>query len=474
MDDKIISVGIDIGTSTTQILFSELIIENLANDYTVPRFSIVDKKIIYESEIYFTPLLSKHEIDMEAVKQIVSEEYKKADITCQQVKTGAVIITGETARKENAALVLETLSGFAGDFVVATAGPDLESVLAGYGSGACMLSEQTCSCIVNIDIGGGTSNLAVFDHGQLEEAACLDVGGRLVKINSKSKEITYIYSKWKDYAEKHGISLEEGTQAEQKMLYELCSCMTDVLASALKLTGKNTDQGFYTNESQALSEKLKIDYITFSGGVADFVYGKKEEEQYKYDDIGVLLAEAVKSNQYLRRVPWLKAKETIRATVVGAGMYTTEISGSTICYEPKILPIKNVPVMRIGSKDMYQFGKMLKKQIPYYLNQTNLNMVAVAFDGADDTSFDGIQKRASEIFENIQGILANGLPIIIVVEADIAKALGFALKRLLPKEYPLICIDGIRTKNGDYIDIGCPIAGGQVLPVVIKTLVFNN
>lgn len=135
MGDKLISVGIDIGTSTTQIMFSQLIIENLASDYAVPRLSIVDKRIMYESEIHFTPLLSENKIDAEAVYNIVSEEYQRAGITYEQVRTGAVIITGETARKENAAVVLETLSGFAGTFVVATAGPDLESVLAGYGAG---------------------------------------------------------------------------------------------------------------------------------------------------------------------------------------------------------------------------------------------------------------------------------------------------------------------------------------------------
>ena len=129
MHEVILSVGIDIGTSTTQLVFSELTIENQATSYTVPRISIVDKKVIFRSEIFFTPLLSQTEIDGEAVKQILESQYQKAGMKPEDVKTGAVIITGETARKENANVVLETLSGLAGDFVVATAGPDLESVL---------------------------------------------------------------------------------------------------------------------------------------------------------------------------------------------------------------------------------------------------------------------------------------------------------------------------------------------------------
>lgn len=474
MGDKLISVGIDIGTSTTQIMFSQLIIENLASDYAVPRLSIVDKRIMYESEIHFTPLLSENKIDAEAVYNIVSEEYQRAGITYEQVRTGAVIITGETARKENAAVVLETLSGFAGTFVVATAGPDLESVLAGYGAGTDRLSEQTRSCIANIDIGGGTSNISIFNRGKLIGVACLDVGGRLVRIDKASGKITYIYSRWKKYAADHGIILEEGMEADKEKLSKICMLMTDALLSTLKLSDNGLDKKFYTNDSPPILEDFKIDGITFSGGVASFIYGKKTEDDYQYGDIGILLAESIKKSVLFCNLSWFEPKETIRATVVGAGMYTTEISGSTICYSAGILPLKNIPVLHIDNADMKDLGTMIKRGLLYYMKQTDLNITAISFDGSDDTSFDGIQKRAEEICASIDDILAHKLPLILIIETDIAKALGFALKKRLPADYPLICIDGIRSQNGDYIDIGCPMADGQVLPVIIKTLVFNS
>lgn len=158
----ILSVGIDIGTSTTQLIFSRLTIENRASSYTVPRIDIVDKEVIYRSKIYFTPLRSATEIDAEAVKRIVREEYQAAGMTPEMLRTGAVIITGETARKENANEVLEALSDLAGDFVVATAGPDLESVLSARGAGTDALSKEKRTAIANVDIGGGTSNIAVL------------------------------------------------------------------------------------------------------------------------------------------------------------------------------------------------------------------------------------------------------------------------------------------------------------------------
>ncbi len=183
-EETILSVGIDIGTSTTQLIFSKLTIENEASSYVVPRINIVDKEVTYRSKIYFTPLLSQTEIDAEKVKKIIEAEYKAAGMKPEDLQTGAVIITGETARKHNANTVLASLSSMAGDFVVATAGPDLESVLSAKGAGADAFSEEHRQAVANIDIGGGTSNIALFQKGNLKGTSCLDIGGRLIKIEN--------------------------------------------------------------------------------------------------------------------------------------------------------------------------------------------------------------------------------------------------------------------------------------------------
>ena len=177
MHEVIFSVGIDIGTSTTQLIFSRLTIENRASSYTVPRIDIVDKEVIYRSKIYFTPLRSATEIDAEAVKRIVREESQAAGMTPEMLRTGAVIITGETARKENANEVLEALSDLAGDFVVATAGPDLESVLSARGAGTDALSKEKRTAIANVDIGGGTTDIAVIALGSMACSTSLKLAG---------------------------------------------------------------------------------------------------------------------------------------------------------------------------------------------------------------------------------------------------------------------------------------------------------
>ena len=231
MKETILSVGIDIGTSTTQLIFSRLTIENLASSYMVPRIRIVDKEVTYRSEIYFTPLLSQTEIDAEKVKGIIEREYRKAGMKPEDLQTGAVIITGETARKQNANSVLASLSSMAGDFVVATAGPDLESVLSAKGAGADRISEEKRIAVANIDIGGGTSNIALFQKGSLKGTSCLDIGGRLIKV--ENGRISYIYPKIQKLAERHGIRIAVGDRADESTLYRVCEHMADQLAMAV-------------------------------------------------------------------------------------------------------------------------------------------------------------------------------------------------------------------------------------------------
>ncbi|MFQ9698415.1 MAG: ethanolamine ammonia-lyase reactivating factor EutA, partial [Zhenhengia sp.] len=233
MREELLSVGIDIGTSTTQLIFSKIIVENMASSYSVPRIVIVDKEIIYRSEIYFTPLISLREIDGLKVRDIIQKEYKKAGIDPSKIDTGAVIITGETARKENAEEVLTTLSGLAGDFVVATAGPDLESIISGKGAGAHTYSKDHNTSVVNMDIGGGTSNLAVFLRGEVRETGCLDVGGRLIKVDSTTHQITYIAPKLETLIRENNMGLAIGTKATRENLKPIIDKMVQALEQSV-------------------------------------------------------------------------------------------------------------------------------------------------------------------------------------------------------------------------------------------------
>lgn len=477
MKEELLSVGIDIGTSTTQLIFSKLTVENTASNFSVPRISIVDKEIIYKSHVYFTPLISATEINGEEIKAIVESEYKKANIDKDDIQTGAVIITGETARKENANDVLHALSGFAGDFVVATAGPDLESIISGKGAGAHIYSKEHSTTVVNIDIGGGTSNLSLFKRGEVVDTGCLDIGGRLIKIDVTSKEVTYISPKIEKIINDNNLNILVGTKITIDKVEPIVNIMKDIIVESIGLKKKSELFDFMvTNKSISLIEDIKN--VSFSGGVADYIYYEGSIDDYfKYGDLGILLGQAIKNCEELKNINVIKPLETIRATVVGAGSHTTEVSGSTITYTNDAFPIKNLPILKLSLEDENggsdDISKAIKNKLNWFKLENDLQKIAIAFNGQKNPSFEKVMEYARGIVEGMSEIVEKKLPFIVIVENDMAKVLGQSIYALLDYKTDIVCLDSIKVENGDYIDIGKPIADGKVLPVVIKTLVFN-
>lgn len=477
MREEILSAGIDIGTSTTQLVFSRIAIENTATSFSIPRIKIVDKEIVYRSNIHFTPLVSQNRIDGKKVREIVQEEYKNAGISPEDVKTGAVIITGETARKENANDVLQTLSGLAGDFVVATAGPDLESIIAGKGAGADQISKSENGIVVNIDIGGGTSNLVVFKDGEVVDTGCLDIGGRLIKIDKASKKMTYIAPKIKKLASNIGIYIEEGQLADINTIKKIVKEMVRLLEESVSLK-ERSDMYEMIITNKGIKSNYDIDYITFSGGVADYIYGNEHDDYFKYGDIGVLLGKEIKKSTLLSKLKLKDVAETIRATVVGAGSHTTDISGSTITYTEDVFPIKNLPILKLSQEDedggVKSIAEAIKEKIKWFNLENETQQVAVALKGMKNPSFHEVQQYAKAIIDGMSEIINKKFPLFVIIENDIAKVVGQTMYRLLDFNKKVVCIDSIKVENGDYIDIGKPLAEGKVVPVVIKTLVFNS
>ena len=234
MSEGLCSVGLDVGTTSTQMIVSRLEIENRAGSFSVPELEIGSREILYKSPVYFTPLLDESHVDAAKLKKIIDAEYQKAGIRREQVDTGAVIITGETSRKENARAVLEALSDLAGDFVVATAGPDLESVLAAKGAGAVAYSEETGKTVLHMDIGGGTANLAFIEQGRITATGCLNVGGRLIK-RSKNGVITYVSPVLQGLTD-----LQVGDYPSQGQLQAIAQILTHALEMAAGLRPKTS------------------------------------------------------------------------------------------------------------------------------------------------------------------------------------------------------------------------------------------
>ena len=468
MTEVLTSVGIDIGTSTTQLVVSHLTLENRATAFSVPRVAIAAREIVYRSQIHFTPLLSDTVIDAGGVREIVAGEYRRAGLGRDAVQTGAVIITGETARKENARQVLDALSDFAGDFVVATAGPDLESILAARGAGADEYSKEHHIKVLHFDIGGGTSNLALYERGELKDTGCYNVGGRLVKVDGDGR-ITYVSP----------VLRRDGPPGRLAPTERANGGVGAAHLGGPPAVGETATPERLAPLIDSLAAQLEatippgVEVLSFSGGVADCMWSPPEDWRV-YGDIGPLLGPALRVRLEGRGYTLVRGAETIRATVVGAGAHSVEVSGSTIFYRGVAFPLKNLPVLRLTAEeergDAAALSAAIRKKLQWYADENGLTQTALALGGERSPSYRRVLEIAQGVRGGLEPLLEAGYLPVVAVETDMAKVLGQAMY----DGGPLLCLDSVELSNGDYIDIGAPAHGGTVLPVVVKTLAFEK
>ena len=459
MSEGLISVGVDVGTTTTQLVVSRLTVENQAGAFTVPELVIRQRQVIYESPVYFTPLMGRDLVDGEGIRRIVAEEYEKAGLRRENVDTGAIIITGETSRKENARAVLAALSKFAGDFVVATAGPDLESVLAAKGAGAVKFSAETGKKVLHMDIGGGTSNLALIEDGKIIETGCLNVGGRLLKFD-KNGVITYVSPVL------NGIcNLRVGDLSAPSQVEAVAETLVRALEMAAGLREATQLLDELTTEELGRLPKPLINVggnetvISFSGGVADCI--ENRHDWLKFGDMGPVLGQKIRESR-LCRGQYRLGDATIRATVIGAGSHSAQLSGSTVFYQNVAFPLKNRPVVCLSRQE--QESEELEGLLRKRLEAQDTDAV-VALPGFAAPGYDRVARLARRIADGF-----GDRQVLVAVEADMAKALGQAMALRLPAGQACLCIDRVRLEEGSYLDVAAPV--GPALPVVVKTLVL--
>ena len=172
------SVGIDIGSSTSHLMFSELRIGYPSPHQRKPQ--VLERVVIARSRILLTPFAGDWNIQAEPLRALIDSTFKEAGLTRDQIDTGAVIITGEAARRDNAAKIAELFADEAGKFVCATAGPKLETIMAAHGSGAVVKSHEQGLSLLNIDLGGGTTKVSVIEGGRVKGTTAINIGARLI------------------------------------------------------------------------------------------------------------------------------------------------------------------------------------------------------------------------------------------------------------------------------------------------------
>jgi ethanolamine utilization protein EutA len=466
---RLTSVGVDIGSSTSHLVFSrlELTLEG-------SRYRVTKREVLNESEILLTPYVDDTRIDVEALEAFINQQYKNAKIRREEVDTGALILTGVAVRRRNARAIGELFAEEAGKFVAVSAGDGLEATMAAYGSGAVAHSAKIGGVVLNIDVGGGTSKFAVCNNGKVQEVSAIDIGARLLAFD-KDGAIARIEEAARKHAGWAGFNVELGQKISQENLRRMASGMTEKLFAMLKPDSLTADtKGLL--RLPPLTYKGEIDCVMFSGGVSEFIYNRAKTS---FGDLGPLIADEVHRRMGDLGLLVMEPAARIRATVIGASQYTVQVSGNTIFITPEdSVPVRNIAVVApefdLSSDDLDEAG--ITNAVHNALRRLDLlsgrQPVAIAFHWDGSATFFRLQSYSKGITAGLKEILAKGHPLVLVNDGDIGGIVGLHFQEELKIENPIISIDGISLNDFDYIDIGALIPSSGSVPVVIKSLIF--
>lgn len=473
---ELTTVGIDVGSSTSHLIFSRLMLRRLGQHLS-SRYVVVSREVIHRSPILLTPYTPEYTIDAERLGAFVHQAYADAGLSPADVDTGAVILTGEALKRTNARAIADLFANEAGKFVCASAGHNLEAVMAAHGSGAVAISRESGQTVLNVDIGGGTSKLALVQRGEVVETASLEVGGRLVALDERGR-VTRIEPAARLVADALGVPLHLNVPLADADRARIASTLADCLLAALRREPLS-ELGRQLWVTPPLDSSLPIDAVTWSGGVSEYLSGREDGD---FGDLARPLAAALRQHAEAGRLPAPvhPGGERIRATVIGASQFTVQVSGNTIAISrPATLPIHNLQVLfpRLPARaDITE--EQLQQAIADSFRRFDLvegeRPVALALDWNGTPSYPRLRGLANGIAAGLPRSIAAGLPLVLVFSGDVGKSVGAILRDDLGLTNDVVSIDGIELRELDFVDIGELLLPAQVVPVVIKSLVFPH
>lgn len=466
----LLTVGIDIGTSTSHLVVSRLVMRRLGKSMQ-SRWVVSDRTIVFLSPVMLTPYRDDFSIDAARLERFFADAFRQAGVAPEVIDTGAVVLTGEAVRRRNARAIADLFAHTAGRFVCATAGHQFEALVAGYGSGALSLARRTEEVVLNIDIGGGTSKFALAEGGRIRATAAVNVGGRLLALD-QIRRIVRIEPAAQEFASSLGMTLRLGdtlpAEHEEQIVERMADCLVDAIDS--RAARPLTRRLMLTDPLPA----CRPGRITISGGVGEYV---RDPSAPAFGDLGPRLA--ARAQERLAAafgVPVEPAGEQLRATVLGLSQFSVQVSGDTIFVDERDpLPLRNLPVVTITSNSQ-PAAEEVAEQVRLALRRRELDPgqqpLALSVRWQGRPVFAALQMLAAGISQALMTTVTAGYPLVVCVSQDCARGLGDLLARAVAPSGRVVCVDGLELGEFDFVDIGARVAGRPVVPVVVKSLVF--
>ncbi len=457
---QLTSVGVDIGSSTSHLLFSRITLERMDT-----RYIVAAREVLSASDILLTPYLAGDEIDAQALGAFIDRAYAEAGIARGEIDTGALILTGVAARRRNARAIGEVLAEEAGRFVALSAGDSLETLMAAHGSGARALSD-TGGPVINVDMGGGTTKVALCQAGEIVARTALDVGARLLAFDAEGR-ISRLEPFGRHHLARAGLQANPGDPLPQTARAKLADAMAE---QVMQVLSGGVAEGLMRLDP--LPWAPEAPRIVVSGGVSEYL----DHADATGDDLGPELARALSARIAARGWARLPARQGIRATVVGASQYTVQVSGSTIFLDPQdVLPLRNLAVIapHLVLGDEIDAGDVARA-VAAARARMDLGdaPVAVAIPWQGSASYARLSALAKGLVAGLRAQLDAGHPLVLVTDGDVGGLLGMQARSAESVPGAVVSIDGIALSEFDFIDIGAVIRATGAAPVVIKSLLF--
>jgi ethanolamine utilization protein EutA len=472
---ELTTVGIDIGSSTSHLMFARVHLQRLAQALS-SRFVVVRREVLWRSEVTLTPYLPDDSIDAGALESFIHSAYDDAGIKRAEVDTGAVILTGEALKRRNAQAIAELFADEGGRFVCASAGHHLEAIMAAHGSGAVALSRDG-KVVLNVDIGGGTSKFAVCRDGEVLETAAVAVGGRLVA--HEGRRVTRVEGPALVAASTLGERIVLGEDfspaSERRLVDVLSEVLLDMIGGG---DGGELGRCLLVTEPLASHGGVTPDLVTFSGGVAEYVYGRERSD---FGDLALGIADAIRTAIASGRLGTevVQPPEGIRATVIGASQFSVQVSGNTVALsEAAVLPVHNLPVLHprpelADEVDPAEVAAAVHAAAVRYGMEDGSAPVAVSLKWAGEPLYRRLRGLADGLAAGMSPWILAGHPVVVLLDGDIGSSLGHILSDEVGLPVPVVCLDGLALQELDYVDIGELIRPSHVVPLVIKSLLFT-
>jgi ethanolamine utilization protein EutA len=466
MPDDVTLIGLDFGTTTSSAVIASA---RLARSAATGRCELTAIHERFRSEMAFTPLDEEGLIDERRVEAMLEEWLTAGDVDPARVFGGGALLTGMTAQKQNAAAIVRLVRGRLGDALIATADdPRLESWLAFMGSCASLSRSHPQQLILNLDIGGGTTNLALGRDGQVQRTGCFYVGARHVRVVPGTYQIVALTKYARailDHLKIHRDAGDTLTSSEVSAIVDAHLLLLEAAATGTTDVFEHPVARQHVQDPFVLETSEADVAITFSGGVGELIYASLDDRPWPatthFGDLGIELAQRIVESKvfgpHLRR---LQPASAGRATVYGLLRHTTEISGSTLFLpRPAILPLADLPIF--GSWHRESTDEEIAGVIGLVRHSPRGGCVQVSLRTRDTAIVKAFGMRLAEVLQRAG--FPSDLPLVLLVRENLGKILGSYVTRWGALPLNLMVVDEVAEKDAQFVQIGTP--HGQVVPV---------